>query len=45
MQQLLHKKQSEENTRLKNLVGVLPNSGTKDLSFRLFANMDTDRIL
>ena len=45
MQQLLTKKEKEENNHMKGLIDVMPNYGTKDKSFRLFANLDTDKIL
>ena len=45
MQKLLTKKEKEENNHLKGLVDVMPNYGTKDKSFRLFANLDTDKIM
>ena len=45
MQQLLTKKEKEENNHMKGLIDVMPNYGIKDKSFRLFANLDTDKIL
>ena len=45
MQQLLAKKEKEESNHIKSLIDVMPNYGIKDKSFRLFANLDTDKIL